>query len=387
MIVVGGYHSRRDSNVGGVSRRKVALDICRQRTICMSKECKVDPLSEDSRSLSRSEDNPLSVALYCCRTPIHRCLSPQPVGALIAQRISCSVFTSMEDGQQCSTGSREQNGASSLMGCYIKIKICPMRWTARQWWLFSQQTLYPVLQPIGLAVVAASNPDRPVDSVNTIRMLLTSAKANTAAGYQSVSVEDEGRDRDYISLACLGMRQSSHREVLLEHILEQFSIKLQVKNNPHLKSWRRALVVHLGIWSIMELRYARFKCHYGGRWWRRSPGVKESRKTHVIQFVEHLQKMKEVKNQLEGVGEIVADKEMVMPTIISLPREGPTNLGPFITSLCTQRRVRSIPFNESESLLLQEESLRNAGTNKGDSSGSYAINHQGKATMQKKSGG
>eukprot|EP01018_Ginkgo_biloba_P038900 Gb_11521 [translate_table: standard] len=57
------------------------------------------------------------------------------------------------------------------------------------------------------------------------------------------------------------------------------------------------------------------------------------------------------------VGEIVADKEMVMATIINLPREGPSNLGPFITR-----------------------------TSKGDSSGAYAIKYQGKASTQKKSG-
>eukprot|EP01018_Ginkgo_biloba_P025137 Gb_21704 [translate_table: standard] len=59
----------------------------------------------------------------------------------------------------------------------------------------------------GLTTVAAGNPDRPVDGVNTIGMLLTSAKANTAAGYPGVSTEDEGRDPDYISLACLETRQ------------------------------------------------------------------------------------------------------------------------------------------------------------------------------------
>eukprot|EP01018_Ginkgo_biloba_P012836 Gb_32218 [translate_table: standard] len=94
--------------------------------------------------------------------------------------------------------------------------------------------------------------------------------------------------------------------------------------------------------------------------------------------VEHLQK-------LEGVGETVVDKEMVMATIINLPWEGPMNLGPFITNLCTQRRVRSIPFNEFEGLLIQEESLRNAI--KGDSAEVYAIKHQGKPPMHKKLGG
>eukprot|EP01018_Ginkgo_biloba_P039624 Gb_12872 [translate_table: standard] len=49
--------------------------------------------------------------------------------------------------------------------------------------------------------------DRPVDGIHTIGMLLTSTKANTVAGYPSVSTEDEGRDPDYISLACLGTRQ------------------------------------------------------------------------------------------------------------------------------------------------------------------------------------
>eukprot|EP01018_Ginkgo_biloba_P006929 Gb_21148 [translate_table: standard] len=92
-------------------------------------------------------------------------------------------------------------------------------------------------------------------------------------------------------------------------------------------------------------------------------------------------KLKEVRNQLEGVGETIVDKEMVMKTIISLPWEGPTNLGPFITSLCTQGRVGSIPFNEFEGLLLQEKNLRNLGTSKGDYFGAYAIKHQGKAHM------
>ena len=84
---------------------------------------------------------------------------------------------------------------------------------------------------------------------------------------------------------------------------------------------------------------------------------------------------------MEGVGETIADKEMVMATINNLPREGPSNLGPFITSLCTQGCVRSISFNEFEGLLLQEESFQNAETNKGDSFGAYAIKHQGKAPM------
>eukprot|EP01018_Ginkgo_biloba_P028677 Gb_12289 [translate_table: standard] len=36
-------------------------------------------------------------------------------------------------------------------------------------------------------------------------------------------------------------------------------------------------------------------------------------------IVEHLQKLKEVRNQLEEVGETIADKEMILGTIISLP--------------------------------------------------------------------
>eukprot|EP01018_Ginkgo_biloba_P033070 Gb_05463 [translate_table: standard] len=66
-----------------------------------------------------------------------------------------------------------------------------------------------------LAAVAAGNPDRPIDGVNTIGMFLTSPKANTAAGDPGVLEEgdpgvleeDEGRDPDYISLACLRTRQ------------------------------------------------------------------------------------------------------------------------------------------------------------------------------------
>eukprot|EP01018_Ginkgo_biloba_P017808 Gb_29337 [translate_table: standard] len=102
----------------------------------------------------------------------------------------------------------------------------------------------------------------------------------------------------------------------------------------------------------------------------------------------HIDKfLKKVRNQLEGVGQTVANKEMVMATLINLPRERSTNLGPFITNLCTQGRERPIPFSEFKGLLLQEESLRNARTSKGDSSKAYAIKHQGKAPMQKKSGG
>eukprot|EP01018_Ginkgo_biloba_P001617 Gb_04392 [translate_table: standard] len=58
-----------------------------------------------------------------------------------------------------------------------------------------------------LVVVVAGNPDRPIDGITTIEMLLTLVKANTAAGYPGVSTADEGRDPDYISLTCLGTRQ------------------------------------------------------------------------------------------------------------------------------------------------------------------------------------
>eukprot|EP01018_Ginkgo_biloba_P015073 Gb_04526 [translate_table: standard] len=71
----------------------------------------------------------------------------------------------------------------------------------------TNQTLYPVWRPIELATIVAGNPDRSVDGVNTIGMFLTSAKANTVAGYLGVSTEDESRDPNYIPLACLGMRQ------------------------------------------------------------------------------------------------------------------------------------------------------------------------------------
>eukprot|EP01018_Ginkgo_biloba_P002534 Gb_02394 [translate_table: standard] len=94
-----------------------------------------------------------------------------------------------------------------------------------EWWIFSLQTLYPLWRPIELAAVAAGNPDRPVDGINTIRMLLTSAKANTAASYPSVSTEDEGRDPDYISLACLGTRQTFR----CGGVLDDISLSLMYK--------------------------------------------------------------------------------------------------------------------------------------------------------------
>eukprot|EP01018_Ginkgo_biloba_P016178 Gb_10218 [translate_table: standard] len=103
-------------------------------------------------------------------------------------------------------GSREQNGASSLMGMLHKIKNGRYDGLHGGWWIFSQQTLYPVLQPTGLVADAAGNPSRPVDGINTIGMLLTLAKANTTTGYPGVSTEDEGRDPDYFSLAYLGTR-------------------------------------------------------------------------------------------------------------------------------------------------------------------------------------
>eukprot|EP01018_Ginkgo_biloba_P009994 Gb_08505 [translate_table: standard] len=76
-----------------------------------------------------------------------------------------------------------------------------------KWRKSSQQTLYPVRRPTGLAVATADNPGRPVDGVNTIGMLLTSTKADTEAGYPGIPTEDEGRDPDYFSLACLETRQ------------------------------------------------------------------------------------------------------------------------------------------------------------------------------------
>eukprot|EP01018_Ginkgo_biloba_P000952 Gb_23299 [translate_table: standard] len=55
-----------------------------------------------------------------------------------------------------------------------------------------------------LAIVATGNPDIPIDGVNTIGMLLTSAKANIDAGYLGILTEDEGRDPDYFSLLVSG---------------------------------------------------------------------------------------------------------------------------------------------------------------------------------------
>eukprot|EP01018_Ginkgo_biloba_P004716 Gb_18875 [translate_table: standard] len=71
----------------------------------------------------------------------------------------------------------------------------------------AKQILYPMWRPTELAAVAAGNPNRLVDDVNTIGMLMTSMTADTEAGYPGVPVEDECRDPYYISLACLGTRQ------------------------------------------------------------------------------------------------------------------------------------------------------------------------------------
>eukprot|EP01018_Ginkgo_biloba_P001083 Gb_18585 [translate_table: standard] len=77
-------------------------------------------------------------------------------------------------------------------------------------------------RPTELATVVAGNPDRPVDGVNTIGILLTLSKTNTVAGYPGVSVEDEGRNPDYISLACLETRQRFRCGGVLDgHILRQ----------------------------------------------------------------------------------------------------------------------------------------------------------------------
>eukprot|EP01018_Ginkgo_biloba_P025194 Gb_00620 [translate_table: standard] len=76
-----------------------------------------------------------------------------------------------------------------------------------------------VLRPIGLAVVATRNPGRPVDGINTIGMLLTSMKVDIEAGYQGFLAEDEGRDLDYILLACLKKRQRFRCGGVLDDIL------------------------------------------------------------------------------------------------------------------------------------------------------------------------
>eukprot|EP01018_Ginkgo_biloba_P039868 Gb_34709 [translate_table: standard] len=55
--------------------------------------------------------------------------------------------------------------------------------------------------------VTDGNPDRLVDGVNTIGILLTSSKADTEDGYLSILTEDEGRDPNYFSLACIKTRQ------------------------------------------------------------------------------------------------------------------------------------------------------------------------------------
>eukprot|EP01018_Ginkgo_biloba_P039466 Gb_17387 [translate_table: standard] len=73
--------------------------------------------------------------------------------------------------------------------------------------LSAGKTLYLMWRPTGLAAAAAGNPGRLTDGVKTIGMLLTSVKADTEASYPSIPTEAEGRDLDYISLACLETRQ------------------------------------------------------------------------------------------------------------------------------------------------------------------------------------
>eukprot|EP01018_Ginkgo_biloba_P030210 Gb_37851 [translate_table: standard] len=60
---------------------------------------------------------------------------------------------------------------------------------------------------MGLVTPANGNPGRLVDGIYTIGMLLTSAMVDIKAGYPGIPTEDEGRDPDYFSLACLGTRQ------------------------------------------------------------------------------------------------------------------------------------------------------------------------------------
>eukprot|EP01018_Ginkgo_biloba_P032604 Gb_35124 [translate_table: standard] len=59
----------------------------------------------------------------------------------------------------------------------------------------------------GLATAMARNTGRPIDAINTIGMFLTLVKVDIDVGYLGILTEDEGRDPDYISLACLGTRQ------------------------------------------------------------------------------------------------------------------------------------------------------------------------------------
>lgn len=102
--------------------------------------------------------------------------------------------------------------------------------------------------------------------------------------------------------------------------------------------------------------------------------------------VEHLQKLKAVINELEGVGEIVEDRDG-NGNHHQLATRRTFESWFFHHNLCTQGHVRSFPFNDFEGLLLQEESLQDVKTSKGDSSRVDAINYKGKAPMQMKSRG
>eukprot|EP01018_Ginkgo_biloba_P035031 Gb_27260 [translate_table: standard] len=134
-------------------------------------------------------------------------------------RSNATVGANLSDGSHCrrlsvesiidiEAGIREKNGASSLMGCCIKIKKMAdaMDCTADGGYSHSK----PCIQCGDLQnwrLLRLVTPDRPVDDVSTIGMFLTSVKANTMVGYLGVSAKDESRDPDYIPLACLGTRQ------------------------------------------------------------------------------------------------------------------------------------------------------------------------------------
>eukprot|EP01018_Ginkgo_biloba_P014450 Gb_35080 [translate_table: standard] len=112
------------------------------------------------------------------------------------------------------TGSRCRNASVGGMPWFNSITRLHDKWRG-----YSQQTLYSVWRPTKLAAVASGNLDRPIDGVNTIGMILTSAKANTADGYPGVLAKDEGRDPDYFSLSCLTTRQRFRCGGVLDDIL------------------------------------------------------------------------------------------------------------------------------------------------------------------------
>eukprot|EP01018_Ginkgo_biloba_P024450 Gb_34909 [translate_table: standard] len=88
--------------------------------------------------------------------------------------------------QKCIPDMPFTDGSSNLINRHLSILNNPTHVGSPQ----SDFCRFLKIQP-ELAATAAGDPGRPVDGVNTIGMLLTSAKADTEAGYPSIPTEVE----------------------------------------------------------------------------------------------------------------------------------------------------------------------------------------------------